>query len=358
MSENHGTLATYESPREFARVAPAWNALASRTGDPFLTHEWLCSWWSAFADGSAIAVTLNADGEMQAGAVVVRESSRSLRGAANAYSEDWDVVARNDVSRRILWRELARYPGAQLTVTGLPRESASVSCARETLRQAGFRTALDRHQLSPYLALPDSWEQLLERVSRNHRSQVRRKRKRFEREGRLTLRTNAGPDLDDDLDRFFRIEASGWKGAAGTAILNDAPALRLYTDFAYGAARRGWLRLHFLELDAVPIAADFSTVLGDREFLLKTCFDEQFGHLSPGIVLRAEVLRTAIENDLKRYEFLGGPDRYKLEWGAELREKLVLRAYRGTALPTFIYRHKLRTAARRLRSAIPRRASE
>jgi CelD/BcsL family acetyltransferase involved in cellulose biosynthesis len=162
------------------------------------------------------------------------------------------------------------------------------------------------------------------------------------------VRTIQGLDLDADLDRFLRLEASGWKGREGTAVLQDPAARRLYTGFAHAAAAAGWLRLRFLELDGATLAADFSCVLGRSEFLLKTCFDEDSSQLGPGVVLRAAVLRSAIDDGLARYEFLGGPERYKVRWGGELRRITGVLAYRRTRLPEYLYFHKLRVGVARL----------
>jgi CelD/BcsL family acetyltransferase involved in cellulose biosynthesis len=347
-----------DSLQDFATLESAWNRLAEPARSPFLTHEWLHSWWGAFGGEDTTAILLRAaNGELAAGAGLFRPSSRVLGAAANVYSEDWDVVAVDEPARRALWRRIAAMPASRLSLPGIPEGSTSREIAPEELRAAGYRVAVERHQLCPYLTLPPSWEELLATLSRNERSQVRRKRKRLEREGSLVFKTTTDSgDLDQDLEQFFRVEASGWKGAAGTAILHDPAALRLYSDFARRAADRGWLRLHLLELDGGVIAADYSCVIGDTVFLIKTCFDERYARLSPGTVLRSDALRSAIDEGRSRYEFLGGPDRYKLQWGGDLRERLLLRAYRGVALPAFVYRHKLRPIAGRLKRGLEARS--
>jgi CelD/BcsL family acetyltransferase involved in cellulose biosynthesis len=349
----------YESVDDFAGLEPAWNRLALGARSPFVTHEWVQAWWRAFAEKSGIAAVLQGkDGNLVAGASLARESPRLVRAAANEYSDDWDVVALDEPERRTLWREIAALPGARLTLRGLPAASPSADIAPDALRAARYRVAVTRQQLSPYLPLPETWEQLLAGLSQNQRSNVRRYKKRLEREGRAVFRTTKGPDLDADLDLFFRLEASGWKGRAGTAILNDPRALRLYTDFAHAAAAKGWLRLHLLELDGVTIAGGYACVLGDAAFLLKSCFDEGYARLAPGTILRSEALRGAIAARLSSYEFLGAADPHKLRWGPELRERLLVRAYRGSALPAFVYRHKLRPVAGRLRALTRSSAAE
>jgi CelD/BcsL family acetyltransferase involved in cellulose biosynthesis len=346
-----GKLVVYESVEDFAGIAFAWNRLALGARSPFVTHEWVQAWWRAFGEKRGLVAALRGeDGCLVAGASLQRESPRLIRAAANEYSDDWDVVALGDPARMMLWRQLAALPGARVTLPGLPASSPSIDMATEALRTAGYRVAVTRHQLSPYIALPDSWEQLLAMLSQNLRSNVRRYKRRLEREGRVSFRTTTGPGLDSDLDRFFQLEASGWKGAAGTAVLDDPDALRLYRDFAHAAAGQGWLRLHLLELDGVTIAGGYSCVLGDAAFLLKSCFNERYARLAPGTILRSEAIRAAIGEGLSSYEFLGAPDPHKLRWGRDLRERLVLRAYRGSSLPAFVYRYKLRPAARKLRA--------
>jgi len=339
-----------ESVEEFAAIESAWNRLAAT---PSLTHEWALAWWRAFApDGAFAALLVDEHGELRAGASLVRRSSRVVESAANEHTGDWDAIAADDSARAALWRHLATLPATTLRLTGVPGSSRSLSIASEALHDSGFRTAVSRQQLSPFLTLPGSWDELLARVSQNQRSNVRRYRKRLEREGEIAFRTVRGPDLGRELDRFYELEASGWKGAAGTAIIRDASAHRLYTEFARAAAAKGWLRLHLLELDGAPIAAAYGCVLGDAAFLLKSAFDERYRRLAPGTMLRAEALRAAIAEGLSRYEFMGDADQHKLQWGPELRERSLLGAYRGSAVPAYVYRHRIRPLGRTLRDTL------
>jgi CelD/BcsL family acetyltransferase involved in cellulose biosynthesis len=350
-------LVLYDSLEDFGGLEDAWDQLAVRAENPFLTHGWLRSWWSAFGDQKTIAIVLRgSDGSVHAGACLFRESDRALRGAANDYSEEWDVVAVDDSARRLLWRQIADLPAARLVIAGLPAAGPSIAIATDALKTAGYNVAIVRRQLSPWLVLPETWEQLLSSGGRHLRYRVRRYARDLEDEGKVVFRTTSGPEIRGDLERFLTLEASGWKGAAGTAILSDARTRQLYSDFAHAAARRGWLRLHLLDLDGVTIAADYSCAVGGGAFLLKTCFDERYARLSPGLVLRANALRAAIQEGLRFYDFLGGPDPYKVRWTAEVRERLLVRGYRGiSTLPTFLWRHKVRPVAGRLRR-LPRPA--
>jgi CelD/BcsL family acetyltransferase involved in cellulose biosynthesis len=96
-----------------------------------------------------------------------------------------------------------------------------------------------------------------------------------------------------------------------------------------------------LELDDQLIAGDYGCSFAGTGFLIKTAFSESHERFSPGLVLRGMVLQAAIEEGLASYDFLGGPDRYKLAWASELRPRVRLFAYRGSALPRYVYRSRL-----------------
>lgn len=321
-----------------------WNRLAVQAGSPFLTPDWLLAWWRAFGEGEpACLLVRNTGGELRA-AAFCRRTRGVLASLTNDESGDWDVVALDDTARRQAWAELAAVGALRLRLERLPQ--SALAPATSVLRAAGYRVTASPGPCSPWRPLPPSWEDLMASVSRNARSQFGRRRRALEREGELTLRVDIS---GRDLDAVLALEASGWKHHESTAITSDARSERLYREFAAAAAAKGWLRLYLLELDGVPIAADYGCVLGNAGFLLKTGFDERYGRLSPGLILRGEVLRASIEEGLGRYDFLGGPDPYKLRWGASVLPRATIWGYRGLAAPGHLWRSRLRARLKRLR---------
>ena len=353
-----------DDPRELPGAVD-WNALARSSGSPFLTVQWLVAWWRAFGTGRfACLVLRDGRGSLRAGACCRRLAGGRLAAVANAHTGDWDVVAADPQARRALWQALAGLGDRAVHLAAI-RSRASLDEADQELRNAGYTTVRATGVRSPYLELPGTWEELMAAVSRNLRSQLGRRRRALEREGRLVFRTTLGRDdeeLERDLAAFFRVESSGWKSGAGTAILSDPRTERLYTDFAKAAAAAGWLRVHLLELDGVPVAGDLNCVFAGGMFLIKTGFDERYGQFSPGLVLRGDVLRAAVQEGSRFYDFLGGPDSYKLRWTTQLRPRVAIRAYRGALRPLALYHARLRPAlkagagrARTLKGELARR---
>jgi len=347
-------METLRHPGQLLDIADEWNRLASTSGSPFLTVEWLSAWWSAFGKGAFTCLLLrDSSGSLRAG-VCCRVAGRRLRAAANVHSGDWDVVASDDGARGLGWQAVAGLGAGFLDLPAI-RRAESLGQACRALSGIGYSVATVPGPQSPYLELPATWEQLSESVSRNLRSQLGRRRRALERAGRLRLRTTSGGEaLEHDLEAFLRLESSGWKARSETAILSDPRTARLYRHFATSAAAAGWLRLHLLELDGVPIAGDLDCAFAGGTFLIKTGFDERYAEFSPGLVLRGAVLRAAIEEGSGFYDFLGGPDGYKLRWTTVVRPRSTVKGYRGPWRPLVAYqaaiRPPLRAGVRRARA--------
>jgi CelD/BcsL family acetyltransferase involved in cellulose biosynthesis len=136
--------------------------------------------------------------------------------------------------------------------------------------------------------------------------------------------------LDAALEEGYRLEASGWKGRSGTAIVSRPETRRFYTEIARWAAEHGWLRLAYLRVGSKPIAFQFDLEAGGVIYHLKPGYDESYGRFRPGKILVEHVLRSAFERGLRRYEFLGAADPHKLEWAPAVHERLVFQAFAPT----------------------------
>src|SRR5215207_9218700 len=85
-------------PEAIEVVGPEWNRLAMLAGSPFLTHEWITSWWKALGDGQLVCALLpGADGLLRGGACCRLSPAGQLTSPTDpAYSYEWNVVAEDD----------------------------------------------------------------------------------------------------------------------------------------------------------------------------------------------------------------------------------------------------------------------
>jgi len=143
------------------------------------------------------------------------------------------------------------------------------------------------------------------------------------------------------LERFYAIEGSGWKGREGTAILCSAATRAFYDTVAETMATDRALVLHFLTVQDVTLAAAFSVRLDDRLFVLKFSYDEKYAKYGPGNLLSSDVLRDSWERGIREVDF--GPDaEYKQAWTPHVQEHQSLYLFNRSAYGTLLYAYRAR----------------
>jgi CelD/BcsL family acetyltransferase involved in cellulose biosynthesis len=299
-----------------------WGDLAERAGaPPFLHPVWFETWWRAFGAGRLEVLTSRRDGRL-AGVLPLRTRRGLISSPTNWHSDLYGPVAEDEEAKlELLGAVFARRP-RRVDFSFLGGESGDLGLLE---RAAGGRRLVSRVMLrSPYVPVEGDWDSYWTSLSKNLRSTVRRCRNRLEERGAVTIEVSEGRDrLDEDLEVCFRLEATGWKGERGTAIASQPDTLAFYTEISRWAAEQGILRLAFLRVDGAPVAFNLSFEAGGRHYLLKLGHEAALDRLGPGTVLTAELVKRAFDLGLESYEFMGGPDRYKLRWtGGECRELL------------------------------------
>ena len=81
------------------------------------------------------------------------------------------------------------------------------------------------------------------------------------------------------------MEAAGWKGANGTALLSNKADAEFIRGAIDGLAERGCASIHSLNLDGKPVSMQIVARAGSRAFTWKTAYDEAFHDFSPGALL-------------------------------------------------------------------------
>ncbi len=110
--------------------------------------------------------------------------------------------------------------------------------------------------------------------------------RRLEKQGALTFSMLDSPsDLQVGLEDFLKLEANGWKGKQGTALLSREPDAAFTREMVSKQAQAGNIRIGQLRLDGKLIATNLLLREQGRIFGWKTCFDESLAKFSPGQLL-------------------------------------------------------------------------
>ena len=311
-------------------LAPAWDELADRVGAaPFARPGWLRPW--AEAAGVRLEALTAWCGPNLTGVLPIVSRRHHLYTPANWHTPWLEAVAEDDTARRALLDALAAAGRRWVTVDFVLAGEPTAAGAADALAAAGYHLYPRTRLESPFVTRRGPWEDYLASLSTHRRAELRRRTRRLEAAGEVTREVHLGGDrLPALLAEAFAVEAAGWKGTGGTAMLSDPQIATFYRRVAAWAADRGWLRLAFLRLDGRPLAFDLALEAAGRHYLLKTGYDPAFTALSPGLLLRLHMLERAFRNGIGTYEFCGAAEPWKLEWAPATRRVLVIEAFAPT----------------------------
>ena len=170
-----------------------------------------------------------------------------------------------------------------------------------------FKDQAEKIEVSPYIDLPVTWEEYLAGLERKHRKELKRKFKRLEGADHEFIN-------ETNLPEFIRLHRLS--DPAKNQFMS--PAMAVFFEDVMTAAIPGWQTiLSFLKIGDQFAVGVVGFVSRDEYWLYNSGYDPQFNYYSAGLVLKAQMIKWAIENGKKKYDFLRGGERYKYELGAK-----------------------------------------
>jgi CelD/BcsL family acetyltransferase involved in cellulose biosynthesis len=316
-----------------------WAELADRVeAPPFLHPGWIAAWCDEFSGRTASVLAVRREGRL-AGLVPFVEEPTGTVSPTNWHTPRFGLLAEDVSARRELCRLLVERARHRLDVCFLYSGSDDVHELQSAAANAGHRVQVRSTQRSPFVDLDGSWEDYEKRVPSKRLREVRRRRRKLEALGEVTVSfvQPSAEELPPLLDEGFQVEGSGWKSEQGTAILSSPSTEGFYREVARWAAERGWLNLAFLRLDGRVAAFDMCLEAHGRVYVLKGGFDTELRSFGPRNILLHDSLRRAFASGMRSYEFLGADDDYKLPWATGARNCLRLQAFPQSATGTVGY---------------------
>jgi CelD/BcsL family acetyltransferase involved in cellulose biosynthesis len=258
----------------------------------------------------------------------------SLEFAANLHTPRFDFLLPADrepapLVAQLLDHLLSVSPRPDVVfLKDLPRDSRTTAALHELAPGRGLRIGVENERRSPRVAIEGTWEAYLRRRPKHFRSNLGRYERRWNELGGVL-------DVVDDpartpavLEEGLALEASGWKGSDGTAILGNPEEASFYRGLPRRLAGSGWLRQYVLRLDGRAIAWDLCLMHEGVCYALKTAYDEAQRANYPGFELqRQELVGAFNERRVGWWDLLPPDSEFKGRWCDHAIEQLSLRMY-------------------------------
>ena len=340
-----------------AAAGPLWDRLVDQAAidHPFLSHDWILSWWESFGKGKKLNILLVTDGDEVIGIAPLMISQESMYGVPvrelgflyNDHTPRFDFIVTRDHAAvcEAVWRHL----GDQHEEWDVLKLCQLVSSSPTLVELSRLATASERpvgtwpSTESPYLRIAGSFADYFASLHKGVRLNLKRRMKRLEEQGRVEFeRVEAEEEIDSALAEAFQMEAATWKGSAGTAIACRPEFQKFYSLVAHRAARRGLLYLTFLRVGGKRIAFDLSLIYKKTLFKLKPGYLPEYHACSPGQQLTSMTVRDAFAQNLKEVDFLGAADQWKLSWSNGLRKNYWAFVFQNTMRGSLLHYAKFR----------------
>ena len=183
----------------------------------------------------------------------------------------------------------------------------------------GLRTRVVPAGVCPAFSLPDSVESFRVRLSKNHKRNLTRARRKLETSGELWVKIAAADDLFPTMRDLFRLHEACWRKKNLPAMLAQPSLQNFHLEAASAFLKTGRLRLYSLQFEGETIACLYALVKGDRVFGCLSGFDPRLEKFSPGTLLLNYILEDSIHRGFREFDFLRGAEAYKYVWGARDR---------------------------------------
>ena len=167
-----------------------------------------------------------------------------------------------------------------INLKSLDAEATSFDMLVNALTEQG-RTQLRLSESTRPFATPE----LGVKRSGSTRKKLRQDWNRLSATGLVDIVNNKAADTGEAFETFLKLEASGWKGARGTALLCDAADATFARQMVAALAERGSASVALLRVDGRPIAAQVLMYCGATAYTWKTAFSPDYAKYSPGALL-------------------------------------------------------------------------
>ena len=315
----------------FTALRPEWNSLlrASGSASPFLTWEWLHTWWTHLGGGSQLRMLAVRAGTdliaiapfRMASSGIARFPSLDMLGTGEAGSDYLDVIVRRGWEAESLAaiERFVRSHNTTLRLTHLGPSAAAVHLA-DLLDSHGWTRSMTAGGTCPYIPLAGhTWDSYLATLGASHRANVRRRIRaleqkfdvRFERVTTEAQRREAMLRLVQYHERRF--------DERGTAFRTESLGA-FHEEVTKRVLDRGWLRMFVLRVNGTPVAVMYGFLYGGTFYFYQHGFDADYQQHSIGLVLMGLSIRAAIDEGAGEFDMLWGVEQYKFLWARDTRE--------------------------------------
>lgn len=291
-----------------------WTRLVDRAhfASPFQTEAWIGAWWTHYgADKSPYWLELRDSGDLVGLYPMYRTGGpwRTLRAIGTGQSDYLHPLVAE-----------GREADVSLALAEHLRAAKDLDLADLHQVRNGF--ALDgatpvEQAKCLVLDLPTNYDAYLGTIGKSLRFDCRKLEKGAFRSGEAKIKEAGPEEAGRALNAFFDLHAQRWRKRGLPGAFATRRLKAFHRDAVAGLAKAAQLRMTVLETKGDVIGVLYGMQVKGTRFFYQCGFNPEYKSLSPGTLLVASAIKSAIEEGCARFDFLRGDEPYKRRWNPQ-----------------------------------------
>ena len=283
----------------------------------FFTPIWHELWWNSFSCKSELKLlsVKNDDKLIGVAPLMIKDKSLTFIGNSDLFDyHDVFVIDHPDLSYKYLWEYIKKLNWEMCVFKSLPNNSKFLKFFKN-LSDNTIKIDILEEDSAPILNLNNNWEEYLGSLNKKRRHELKRKFRRLNETSNVKQYfSNDKLKFDSELEEFFRLMKLSSHDKFN--FLTQERKL-FFTNICKELFRQNRLKLYFMEIDSVKVAACICFDYNKIYWLYNSGYDPNYSNLSVGLLNKALCIKESIELNYDKFNFLRGSERYKYSLGGE-----------------------------------------
>jgi CelD/BcsL family acetyltransferase involved in cellulose biosynthesis len=324
------TISVTQTEIGFDDMEGVWKELADGSNCTiYQSFEWQRTWWKYFGENRPLHCLVCKDKDNVVGILPLFKERVSFLGLRVATVLKFVGSGISDYLEPIVLpgyeESFLRAVVDHLRMTCKTWDVFEISDASESsplskvlmdrLRLSGLNVYAYEGSRSSQVPLPSSWDVLLQQLGRHTRHELKRKTQKLKENPQFEMET-FGDNVNDTATAIREVAAvhgERWKSLGYDSVFDDATHLAFHTEVAKKLSLRGWLKIYFLKVNGIRVAASYDFQFRKRVYVFhhNAYGPDEIMKYSPGYVLHFMIIKEAIECGMEVYDMLRGNQGYK-----------------------------------------------
>ena len=202
---------------------------------------------------------------------------------------------------------------SKLSLYSISEDSHFFSNFKNSKLENLYKVNIQEEDVSPYLLLPETWDEYLMNLSKKRRHEIKRKIRRFEENFDFSSGDHNSIDnfeeIFDDFIRLHKLSSDEKK------LFMNSDREKFFKELIYKFLSENNLLYSYLKVENQTVACSISFSQNNIRYLYNSGFDPKYIKHSTGLINHLFAIKRSIENKYEIFDFMRGNERYKYDLG-------------------------------------------